>query len=650
MDKSIDTARNERLISGTNGFVEQEKNRAGFTLGAASFLLRHCRPEVRLDGEDRSPDSWQLVRRTPDKVVLNAKNTAGNWQLTFTLTADRLTMRFGGTLKRSCRKIGLYYFRGVRTGADHLLGQGLKMGGCCSLLLNGSETREFTGYYQLLLTSRGTSLRLSYPLQSDHLASFAGRTGKKQVVGLQAGAEIRNYSGRKLELPPLCLRTGDGFELMREYAAENGGDSKRDFSELTAPGWNSWDYYRWTVTEDDVLENAEFIAHDPVLSRHVRRIIVDDGWQYAYGEWEANSLFPHGMKWLAGRIRKLGMEPGLWVAPNIIDLHSRIAQLHPEMLAQGESGAPAPSWEIMKRRVFLLDPTVESSQQFIRETFERLLSWGYGYFKLDFLGGLMFARKFADGLVGQGKLMDLTIGTAYRTVAGRAKLLGCNYLFNGGTEIADLVRVGSDIHARWNNIKLNAVSVAARFWTNKRLWVNDPDFALCRSLDTADDPEQTKLLPSIVFVDPDDPCPDQPPARFTLVGDDVRRPQMEVLLSIVLMAGGAVTLSDRMSRLNASGLDLARRVVSAESGEAAVPLDLFESALPSCWLQKLKRGFRVLLVNWDDRERERVFDLAPLGLAHCRAVNFWNYRKIRIKDGRIAAELAPRSCLLAEIG
>jgi len=628
----------------------QEKNRAGFTLAAASFLLRHCRPEVRLDGEDRSPDSWQLVRRMPDQVVLNAKNAAGSWQLTFSLTADRLTMRFGGTLKKSCRKIGLYYFRGVRIGADHLLGQGLKMGGCCSLPLTGSDRQEFTGYYQLLLTSGGTSLRLSYPLQSDHITSFSGRTGKKQVSGLQAGAEIRNYSGRKLELPELSLKTGDGFELMREYAAENGGDSKRDFSDLTAPGWNSWDYYRWTVTEDDVLENAEFIAHDPVLSQHVRRIIVDDGWQYAYGEWEANSLFPHGMKWLAGRIRKLGMEPGLWVAPNIIDLHSRIAQLRPEMLAQGESGAPTPSWEIMKRRVFLLDPTVESSQQFIRETFERLLSWGYRYFKLDFLGGLMFARKFADGRIPQGKLMDLTIGTAYRTVAGRAKLLGCNYLFNGGTEIADLVRVGSDIHARWNNIKHNAVSVAARFWTNKRLWVNDPDFALCRSLDTADDPDQTKLLACTGFIDPDDPSPDQPLARFTLVGDDVRRSQMEVLLSIVLMAGGAVTLSDRMSRLNESGLDLARRVVSAESGEAAVPLDLFESALPSCWFQKLKRGFRVLLVNWDDRERERVFDLTPLGLKHCRAVNFWNDRPVRIKNDRIAAELPPRSCLLAEIG
>ena len=50
------------------------------------------------------------------------------------------------------------------------------------------------------------------------------------------------------------------------------------------------------------MKNAEFIANDPVLKQHVKRIIVDDGWQYCYGEWEANSLFPQGMKWLAGKI------------------------------------------------------------------------------------------------------------------------------------------------------------------------------------------------------------------------------------------------------------------------------------------------------------------------------------------------------------
>ena len=641
-------AKGRPILTGAGIAVTQDRG-GEFTVSCGSFVFRHLLPTVFLRGREHPIASWQLTRRSPTEAVFSAANDCGKWSLVFTLTpADRLTMHLSGKLKRACSEIELHYFGGVKIPADHLLAQGIKMGGCQSLLLNSAARREFEGYYQLLLRRGDDSLRLSYPLQSKFLASFVGATGKNRVSELRAGSTIKNYSGRELELPPLSFRPGNGIELMLDYAEENR-TSEKDFRDMTSPGWNSWDYYRWTVTEDDVLENAEFIAADPVLSKHVRRIIVDDGWQYAYGEWEANSLFPHGMAYLADRIRKLGMEPGLWVAPTIFDLHSRIAQLHPEMLAGNEAGLPAPCWEIMKRRVFLLDPTAEAAQKYIRELFEKMLGWGYKYFKLDFLGSLLFARSFADRKVGRGELMDLSIGTAYRTVAGRAKLLGCNYLLGGGPQIADAVRVGSDVHARWQNIRTNAVSVAARFWANKRLWVNDPDFALCRSEDTSDDPEMRRMRPCMVFEDPDGKDPESWLYNYILVDEGIRRPQMEVLLSLVLASGGAVNLSDRMSRLNESGLDLARRTVAAESGEAAIPLDLFTSENPSRYLQKLSRGYRVLLINWEDRERELSIDLRSLGIECRSAVNFWNDRPVRLRDGRISEALPARSCLFAEL-
>ena len=153
----------------------------------------------------------------------------------------------------------------------------------------------------------------------------------------------------------------------------------------------------------------------------------------------------------------------------------------------------------------------------------------------------------------------------------------------------------------------------------------------------------------MVFEDPDGKDPDSWCFHHVLVDDGIRRPQMEVLLSIVLAAGGAVNLSDRMSRLNESGLDLARRTAAAESGEAAIPLDLFTSEIPSRYLQKLSRGYRVLLVNWEDREREVSIDLRSLGIECCNAVNFWNDRPVRLRDGRIGEALPARSCLLAEL-
>ena len=390
MEMSKMTTGKNPILTGEGITVTQ--NRGGdFTVACRAITFRHLLPTVFLRGKEHPIAPWQLTRLSPTEALFSAANECGKWTLAFTLDpADRLTMRLSGKLKKACDDIELCYFGGIGFPADHLLAQGIKMGGCQSLPLR-SAAGDFEGYYQLLLRRGETSLRLSYPLQSRFIASFSGTTGKNRVSGLRAGCSINNYSGRERELPPLSFRQGDGIALMLDYAEENRIPGKA-FRDMTSPGWNSWDYYRWTVTEDDVLENAEFIAADPVLSRHVRRIIVDDGWQYAYGEWEANSLFPHGMAYLAERIRKLGMEPGLWVAPTIFDLHSRIAQLHPEMLAGNPAGAPAPCWEIMKRRVFLLDPTAEASQRYIRDLFEKMLGWGYGYFKLDFLGSLQIGR------------------------------------------------------------------------------------------------------------------------------------------------------------------------------------------------------------------------------------------------------------------
>ena len=211
----------------------------------------------------------------------------------------------------------------------------------------------------------------------------------------------------------------------------------------------------------------------------------------------------------------------------------------------------------------------------------------------------------------------------------------------------DAVRVGGDVHARWDSIKENTPSIASRFWANKKLWINDPDFALCRAFDTSDDPMLTQMRCSTVFIPPESTDLAHPGWKFTLV--NMYRKQAEVLLSLVISCGGSCNLSDKMTRLNESGLDLARRIVSAESGDAAIPLDLFASTLPSYWVQKVKNYHRVLLINWSDKNAELSIDLKKCGIDASKAVNFWNDKPVSIVNGRITAELEPRSCLFAEI-
>ncbi|MFA7231561.1 MAG: hypothetical protein WC071_09855, partial [Victivallaceae bacterium] len=338
-------------------------------------------------------------------------------------------------------------------------------------------------------------------------------------------------------------------------------------------------------------------------------------------------------------------EPGLWFAPTIVEPHCRIAQWDYDMLAKGESGHPCLGFSCMGRYGFLLDPTQEKARKFIFDTFTRYADMGYKYFKLDFMGTTLNAKKFADQSISHSEIQRLIVQPAYEAVKGKASILGCNYHFEGGNKYVDAVRVGGDIHAQWNSIRHNTASVAARFWCNKKLWINDPDFALCRGFDTSNDPDMTRLLPSLIGIKPDDKdC-----AIFTRPLVDVKRKQLEILLSIVLCAGGAVNLSDKMYQLNESGLDLARRAVSAAQGEAAIPLDLFQTELPAYWLQQVKNCRRVLLINWNDKPAELVFDLKKHGIDSNNAVNFWNDQPVAVKNGRIEVTLEPRSCLFAVV-
>ena len=528
-----------------------------------------------------------------------------------------------------------------RCEADHAFFCGEKMGRCLTAELPLKQPRSFTGRYYSALTRGGETVIMTTPLAQHYDNFFRGSAAGGVMAGWRVDFELLHLDPpRHLEFDPVTVQDGNGLEILEQYGTDNA-EVKRDFSVPPEYGWNSWDYYRWTITEDEVMKNAEFIAADPVLKQHVKRIIIDDGWQYCYGEWEANPNFPGGMKKLADRLHKLGFKPGLWLAPSIVEPHSRIAQWDYDMLACSEGGQPCLGYSCMERHGFLLDPTVKRSQEFLTDLFDRYAGMGYEYFKLDFLGSTMEAKRFHDRSVPRCRILRMLLDAVCRGVAGRAELLGCNYHFYNGNVPVGSVRVGGDIHSRWDSIRHNTVSVAGMFWANKRLWINDPDFAVCRDPETSRDPDLQRLNPCLVFCRPEDVF--KPENNYVLASAALN--EQLVLLSLVLMTGGAVNLSDNLPRLNDLGLELARKIVSAESGYACRPLDLFEHELPVYWTQKLKKGGRVLVINWDDRAQEIPLDWNTLAPGVSEVRDFWKLRTGKCPD-RVCLE--PHSCRLWE--
>ena len=521
---------------------------------------------------------------------------------------------------------------------DHYAGCGAKMGR--AQIISFPAEAAIEGYHNCVFTRNGKQTVFSTPLKQSYDSGFTGKVSGKLLLDFKYTIELAYNDLTDMVFDPVTVETGDAVALLQQYA-ENNKETERDFSGKPQYGWNSWDYYRWTITEDEVIRNAEFIAGDPVLCQNVKRIIVDDGWQYCYGEWEANCLFPSGMKSLAERLKKMNFVPGLWLAPSIIEPHCRIAQWDQDMLALSKSGQPCLAYSCMKRFGFVLDPTVEKTRRHLKALFDRYAGMGYQYFKLDFLASTMLADRFHDASVPRSRIMRMLLDPILEGVDKRAEILGCNYHFYNGNSYVNSVRVGADIHAKWESVKKNTAFVAYMFWSNKKLWLNDPDFALCRGPETSDDPDLNRLRPSSVFILPGSDY--NPAGDFTLgvMGYE----EAKVLLSIVLMGAGAVNLSDKLYRLNEKGLELARKVVSAESGETAIPLDLFESSLPVYWLQKISTGYRLLVVNWQDSAAVIPVDWQRVGRKPSQVREFWSGSVSAAPD---AAELPPHSCLLWE--
>ena len=88
-----------------------------------------------------------------------------------------------------------------------------------------------------------------------------------------------------------------------------------------------------------------------------------------------------------------------------------------------------------------------------------------------------------------------------------------------------------------------------------------------------------------------------------------------------------------------------RKTVTAEQGDTAIPLDIFESTLPAYWLQKTSGGHRLLIINWRDDAAIMPVDWKRIGKKAAQARDFWT-GDIEIPSDAVALE--PHSCKLWE--
>ncbi|MCK2241444.1 MULTISPECIES: alpha-galactosidase [unclassified Crossiella] len=109
---------------------------------------------------------------------------------------------------------------------------------------------------------------------------------------------------------------------------------------------NTWE----AVYFDHDLDRLRSLA-DAAAKVGVERLVLDDGWfgsrrndTRGLGDWVVSEeMWPQGLGPLVEHVRGLGLQFGLWVEPEMINLDSDLARAHPDWLLGPSVGLGAPS-------------------------------------------------------------------------------------------------------------------------------------------------------------------------------------------------------------------------------------------------------------------------------------------------------------------
>ena len=387
---------------------------------------------------------------------------------------------------------------------------------------------------------------------------------------------------------------------------------------LPPSGWCSWYFYYQEINEDEVKRNAKWIAEN--LKDYGASVVqLDDGWQgigRGLGEnrdWTTiDKRFAGGMDKLAAYIKSFGLTPGIWLAPHgqsnesVVRNHAGVFMLKPD----GTSASS--TWE----GTFLVDPSTAEGQEYLKQLFKTLASWGYDYFKID--GQPIVIREYRNKKASMknppedsDQLYRKTLDSIREAIGPDRYLLGCWVVPLEGVGIMNGSRIGADILPNWDGFKFAMRATMEYYFLHNVAWYADPDVMVVRS-----------------------PLPlEQARAWATLQG----------------LTGQAVLTSDRLMDLSAERVELLRRVYPAVDIR---PLDLFKSERNKrIWdlkINHLGRNYDVVgFFNYDEqRPTQMHVSWQDLGLPSTSAVHvfdFWNKEYLGALSAGISLELAPAS-------
>ncbi|MCK9207726.1 MAG: alpha-galactosidase [Salinivirgaceae bacterium] len=359
------------------------------------------------------------------------------------------------------------------------------------------------------------------------------------------------------------------YQVLEDYADIMAKAGKANIGGVVN-GWCNWFYTLDHFTEDEIIKNAQFAAKH-LKPYGLEYIQIDEGFQTWHGEWEGNSRFPHGLKWLASQIKLLGLKPSIWISPFVVSDTTEVFKKHPDWFLKTDEGTlkrigPWPNentdWfrnEIPKR--YALDITHPGAGKWFTDLIDTLANnWGFEMIKVDFVAWTVFsAHHFYDTSATPAQVYTKALQIMRKTVGDECHLLDCG---PGNISIGSInsMRIEYDqnygyFNEVWKQYFLgtscSAGAVGKRYFYHNRTWTNDADH-VCIDL--------------------------------------LSNTQAQAVASLISLSGGNMMSGDRLTYMNNGKLEILHKIFPA-TGTNAKPVDLFDMDPQTAFAVNFNKGF-----------------------------------------------------------
>ncbi|WXG43584.1 MAG: glycoside hydrolase family 36 protein [Promethearchaeati archaeon SRVP18_Atabeyarchaeia-1] len=415
-------------------------------------------------------------------------------------------------------------------------------------------------------------------------------------------------------------------------------------------GWCSWYEFFERISEELILNVVEYYRKNREKYA-IDFIQVDDGYFVHRGDWTTPSeLFPHGMKFIADKIKAAGFKPGIWLSPFQISGGSKLFKEHPDWTIKDKKGSPlAEGFDAsMKYSYYCLDCTNPEVIKWIKSLFKVITAgWGYEYLKIDFLYAAAADGTRHDNNATRGQALRAGLKAIRETVGDKTPILGCLAPIGQAVGMVNSYRVSPDTATRWKSpwpfdcgpaLRDAMRNTILRYFMHNQFWANDPDCVIARrGKERSEYPKSAEI-------------------EYLAQGGTISEEEVRFEFTVLGILGGPLIYSDDPIHLPPEREKYLPLLLPPYEGKARV-VDLLEEALPRILDLRISRDYDkwdlVGLLNWGESPSDAQLEFTKIGLkkeVDYHVFSFWDERYLgRVKDGVVVKNIPAHSASLLSI-